>query len=178
MNATPMNATPKHALWLRPFGEAAYELEQHIKRLSLKYDTPSFEPHITLVSGLRRPQHELIQLTDVLGGAISPFTVELTRLGFSDHYYQSLFYLVKKTATFVSVHKTAGKFFGYHSNEKYFPHLSLMYGNLKQSEKEKLLHTIGQVEHVKFPVHSVLLIKTEGEIEDWEKIHTANFTHK
>lgn len=170
-------ALPKHALWLRPFGEAAYELKQHINALSQKYNTPPFEPHITLVSDLRRPQHELIQLTDVLGGAISPFTIELTRLGYNDNYYQSLFYRVKETVTFVSVHKTAGKFFGYQSNEEYFPHLSLMYGNIKESEKRKLVNMIDQIEHVKFSVHSVLLIKTEGSVRDWEKVHTANFTH-
>jgi 2'-5' RNA ligase len=172
-----MKSNPKHALWLRPFGEAAYELKQHINRLSQKYNTPTFEPHITLVSGLRRPQHELVQLTDVLGGAIAPFTVELTRLEYGDHYYQTLYYRVKKTTTFISVHKTAGKFFGYQSNEEYFPHLSLMYGNIKTSEKENLINMLNRVVHLKFPVHSVLLIKTEGSTEDWEKIHTANFTH-
>lgn len=172
-----MDDDPKFALWLRPFGDAAYELSQRINRLSQKYDTPSFEPHITLVSNLQRPQHELIQLTEVLGGATSPFSVELAELGYTDNYYQSLYYKVKQTTTFVSVHKTAGKFFGYNRNDRYFPHLSLMYGNIRESDKQQLIQEIGPIEHSKFWVHSVLLIKTEGAVGDWEKIHTANFTH-
>src|SRR5699024_8554282 len=125
-----------------PFGDAAYELDQRIKWLSQKYDTPAFEPHITLVSDLRRPQHELIQLTKVLGGATSPFSIELTDLGYTGNYFQSLFYRVKKTPTYVSVHKTTGKFFGYHNNDKYFPHLSLMYGNVEEGEKRRLIEDL------------------------------------
>jgi 2'-5' RNA ligase len=172
-----MHAFPKHALWLRPFGDASYELKRRIKTLSQKYDTPSFEPHITLVSGLRRPRSELIQLTDVLAGALSPFMVELAQLGYTDHYFQSLFYRVKESITFVAVHKTAGKFFGYKTDERYFPHLSLMYGNIKESEKRMLMNTIEPIEHSKFFIQSLLLINTEGAVSEWEKVHTADLKH-
>jgi len=169
---------PKHALWFRPFGETAFKLKERIKKLAERYDTPIFEPHITLVSDLHQSRTELIQLTDTLAGAMSQFTVELAGIGFRDHYYQALFYHVKNTPDFKSAHKTAGRFFGYNSDEGYFPHLSLLYGNINRVEKRKLLNTMNRSEHIRFPVHSILLIKTEGDVPDWKKIHTAEFGHK
>lgn len=171
-----MADAPKHALWLRPFGETAFELKDRIKKLSQKFDTPQFEPHITLLSGLRRGETELTQLTDTLAASLSPFSVTLTRVGYHDHYYQSFFVRVKKTEAFIDAQKTAEKLFGCTTDEEYFPHLSLIYGNIEEKEKRKLLDTTGSMFNITFPVHSMLLIQTEGEVGDWKKIHTAEFT--
>ncbi|HYW34339.1 MAG TPA: 2'-5' RNA ligase family protein [Balneolaceae bacterium] len=172
-----MAAHQKHALWIRPFGETAFELKQRIRRLSKQYGTPMFEPHITLVSGLYQGETELIQLTDTLAGSLSPFQVELKGLGYRDHYYQCLYFKVKNTNSFLNVQKVAGKFFGYESDEGYFPHLSLMYGNIPEREKRRLISTMDKSEYIRFPIHSLLLIKTEGDVNDWEKIHSAEFKH-
>lgn len=172
-----MTTTQKHALWLRPFGNTAFELKQRIKKLSETYNTPLFEPHITILSGLRRGETELIQLTDTLAGSLSPFTVHLTKMGYHDHYYQSLFMKVKKTDSFITAQQTAEKLFGCSTNESYFPHLSLLYGDVDEQEKRRILNTMGKSYNLEFPVHSLLLIKTEGEVDDWKKIHTAEFKH-
>lgn len=166
----------KHALWLRPFGETAFELKEHIKKLSQKFGTPQFEPHITLLSGLRRGETELTQLTDTLAASLSPFTVTLTQVGYHDDYYQSFFVRVKKTDAFINAQNTAERLFGCTTDEEYFPHLSLMYGDIDEKEKRKLLDTTGNVFNISFPVHSMLLIQTEGEVHDWKKIHTAEFS--
>ncbi len=166
----------KHALWLRPFGDAAFELKQRIKSLSEKYDTPLFEPHITLLSGLRRGKTELIQLTNTLAGSLQPFTVELTTKGYHDDFYQSYFVRVKKTDAFINAQETAEKLFGCTTDVDYFPHLSLMYGHVDDKEKRKLVDTSGPLKNDSFPVHSMLLIRTEGDVQDWKKIHTAEFS--
>lgn len=167
----------KHALWLRPFGDAAFELKQRIKDLSEHFNTPVFEPHITLLSGLRRGETGLIQLTDTLAGSLSPFTVELSEIGYRDHYYQSLFIHVKKTPAFINAQDTAEKLFGCETDETYMPHVSLMYGNIDVNEKNRVLNKMDRLVYLQFPVHSLLLIRTEGEVKDWKKIHTAEFKH-
>jgi 2'-5' RNA ligase len=172
-----MAENEKHALWLRPFGDASFALKERINKLSKKFDTPVFEPHITLLSGLRRGKTELIQLTDTLAGVLSPFSVQLTEAGYRDHYFQSLFVQVKESSCFIAAQETAEKLFGCTTDEQYFPHLSLMYGNIKQQEKLKLLNTMNNHFQIQFPVHSILLIKTEGEVNDWKKIHSAEFKH-
>ena len=167
----------KHALWLRPFGDAAFELKQRIKNLSERFGTPIFEPHVTLLSGLRRGETELTQLTDTLAGSLNPFEIELTEAGYRDDYYQALFIHVKKTPAFITAQETAEKLFGCETDETYRPHISLMYGNIKKEEKEKVLSTMSRMSPISFPVHSLLLLQTEGEVEDWKKLHTAEFKH-
>lgn len=165
----------KHALWLRPFGDAAYELKERIKKLSEKYETPLFEPHVTLLSGLRRGETELIQLTETLAGSLSPFEIELGEPGYRDHYYRSFFLHVKKTDALIDAQQTAEKLFGCSTDETYLPHLSLMYGEVEERHKRMLVDTMGSLKHAGFPVHSLLLIQTEGGVDDWKKIHTAEF---
>jgi 2'-5' RNA ligase len=172
-----MAAHQKHALWLRPFGDTAFELKQRIKRLSSEFETPVFDPHITLLKGLRGSETELIQLTDTLAASLSPFMVELTELGYRDHYYQSLFYRVKRTHELITVQDIAERLFGFNRDEEYFPHLSLMYGNIEGHKKRALISTMDQSVNITFPVHSLLLIKTNGGVQEWEKIHTAEFNH-
>ena len=173
-----MAESPKYALWLRPFGDASFELKKRIKKLSEKFSTPVFEPHITMLSGLRRGETELIQLTDTLAGSLSPFSIELTEVGYRNHYYQSIFIHVKKTQPFIDAQQTAERLFGCTTDESYFPHLSLMYGDISAKEKARAVHVMGKSFHISFPVHSLLLIRTEGEVEDWKKIHAAEFKQK
>jgi 2'-5' RNA ligase len=168
----------KYALWFRPFGDTAFKLKYRIKELAQKFNSPVFEPHITILSGLNRGQTDLTQLTDTLAGSLAPFTVELTELGYRDDYYQSFFARVKKTDAFMHAQDVGEKLFGCQTDEEYFPHLSLMYGHADDKAKRKLLHTVGPSLNLSFPVHSLLLIKTEGEVGDWEKIHTAEFKLK
>lgn len=170
-----MATSDKHSLWLRPFGDIAFSLQQRINKLSDTYGSPSFEPHVTLLSGMRYGETELIQLTDTLAGALEPFNIVLTSAGYKNAYYQSLFVHVKKSDELMNAHHTARQLFGYDAGEEFMPHLSLMYGDFSQEEKERILSIMGREFHLRFRVHSLLLVKTEGKPDDWKKIHTAEF---
>ena len=165
----------KYSLWMRPFGDTAFSLQQHIKKLSEKYDTPIFEPHITLLGGLERGETELTQLTDTLAGALDPFDVLLTNAGYRERYYQSLFVHVKKSTELMEARRIAEKLFDVDSEEEFMPHLSLMYGDFGRDEKERILSRMGREFHIRFEVHSLLLIDTTGKPDQWKKIHSSEF---
>ncbi|MGK7369382.1 MAG: 2'-5' RNA ligase family protein [Candidatus Halalkalibacterium sp. M3_1C_030] len=170
-----MASSEKYSLWLRPFGDIAFKIQQRINKLSDKYDTPSFEPHVTLLSGLRYGETELTQLTETLAGALSPFELLLTKAGYRDKFYQSLFVHIKKSDELMNAYNTALQLFGREADEEFIPHLSLMYGDISQEEKERILSVMGREFHIRFEVHSLLLVKTEGKPDEWEKIHLAEF---
>lgn len=170
-----MASSDKYSLWLRPFGDIAFRIQQRINKLSDQYDTPSFEPHVTLLSGLRYGETELIQLTETLAGALSPFELLLTKAGYRDKFYQSLFVHIKKSDELMNAYNTALQLFGREADEEFIPHLSLMYGDLSQKEKERILSVMGREFHIRFEVHSLLLVKTEGKPDEWKKIHLAEF---
>lgn len=170
-----MNASDKYSLWLRPFGDTAFSIQQRINKLSKNYGTPSFEPHVTLLSGIRYGETELIQLTETLAGALKPFDLLLTKAGYRDKFYRSLFVHIKKSDELMNAYKTALRLFDYEEEEEYMPHLSLMYGDISQEEKERILSVMGREFHIRFEVHSLLLVNTEGKPDEWEKIHLAEF---
>ncbi len=171
-----MSSSASYSLWLRPFGEVAIELKKHINKLSSQFNTPGFEPHVTLLGGLDAHETRLIQLTDTLAHALAPFTIQLEETGFGDQYFQSLFIRAKKSDPLISAHNLAIKMFGYENAGEYIPHLSLLYGELSVKKKSKILNTMGRNFNLQFDVHNVLLIKTGDRVDGWKKIHTAEFS--
>lgn len=170
-----MASSDKYSLWLRPFGDIAFSIQQRINKLSEKYGSPPFEPHVTLISGLRYGETELIQLTKTLAGSLKPFDLLLTKAGYRDKFYQSLFVHVNKSEALMNAYRTALQLFDLEEQEEFIPHLSLMYGDFSQEEKERILSVMGREFHIRFEVHSLLLVKTEGEPDEWKKIHLADF---
>ncbi len=171
-----MGMAKKYSLWLRPFGEIAFKLEQKIKELAQKHGTPVFEPHITLLGGLRKGETELIQLTDTLASSLHSFDVVLTNAGCRDDFYRSMYVHVKKSKELMDARATAERLFDNNPEEDFMPHLSLMYSDFGREEKERILNTMGREFHLRFPVQSILLIQTEGKPDKWEKIHSADFS--
>ncbi|MDZ7692406.1 MAG: 2'-5' RNA ligase family protein [Balneolaceae bacterium] len=171
-----MSNKQTYSLWLRPFGDIAYSLRQRIKKLSAKHNTPVFEPHVTLLGGLEQGVTELIQLTDTLAGALHPFDIILTRAGSGNTFYQSIFVHAQKSEELLSARSTAEKLFGARPEQEYVPHLSLLYGELSQKEKERILNVMGREFHIRFTVHNVLLVNATGKPKEWKNIHSSEFS--
>lgn len=172
-----MKQQQTYSLWLRPFGEIAYSLQQRIEKLSETYHTPVFEPHITLLGGLQLGKTGLTQLVETLASSLHPFDVVLTRAGYRDTFFQSLYVHVEKNEALLNARKTAEQLFD-HPEEEFMPHLSLLYGDFSRDEKERILNVMGREFHIRFPVHSILLVNTTGEPGRWEKVHSAEFKRR
>ncbi|MDX1637661.1 MAG: 2'-5' RNA ligase family protein [Balneolaceae bacterium] len=170
-----MSQKQTYSLWLRPFGDIAYSLQERIKKLSKKHNTPVFEPHVTLLGSLQMGKTELIQLTDTLAAYLHPFDILLTRAGYMDTYYQSLFVYAEKSDVLINARQTAERLFDIQPEQEFIPHLSLLYGNLDRNKKERILNVMGREFHIRFSVHNVLLINTTGEPSEWEKVHSVEF---
>ena len=58
------------------------------------------------------------------------------------------------------------------------PHLSLLYGELNQREKEIILNNIGREFYIDFKVKKIVLMNTDGTPSQWRKVHTSMFKQK
>lgn len=170
-----MSALPVYTIWLQPRGDVAYQLQERINKLSKKYDTPSFEPHVTLISGLKRSETEMKALLNTLAASVSPFELTLSKAGYQDTFYQSLFIYVQKNKILDELRKRSCRLFDCSEENSYSPHLSLLYGDLSQNEKERILNTIGREFYIPFSVKSLVLMRTDGEPGHWEKREAAVF---
>jgi 2'-5' RNA ligase len=168
-----LNNAHAYSIWLKPTGEVRAELAGIISRLSREYSTPLFEPHpvfephVTLIGALTGQEENLIAQTRQLAGQLRPFVVQLGDLGCLDEFYRCLFIHVQETEPVMKANAQARKVFHRESDDKYMPHLSLLYGNLPPAVKEEIMTQIGRSFHRSFPVDRIHLMSTQGDTEDW-----------
>jgi 2'-5' RNA ligase len=171
-----MTDSATYSLWFEPTGDIAYKLQERIKKLSKKHQTPVFPPHVTLLGSINTSETVAVSLTNTLASPMSPFDLELTKAGYQNTFYQSLFVHVAKTAELEEVRKRACRLFELDEVE-YMPHLSLLYGDLSQKEKQLILNLIGREFYIQFTVKSIVLMKTDDKVDQWKRVHTAVFKH-
>lgn len=171
-----MSTPRKYSLWFRPSGEIASSLKRRIRELSEEYNSPAFEPHLTLLGGLKGDEEDLVQKTISLASLLKPFDIVLTKAGYRDRYFQSLFVHVQESEELKNARQKAEQLFG-KSGGEYMPHLSLMYGDFTQEQKERILNRMGREFHMRFTADSLLLIQTQGEPDRWKKSHTVKLDH-
>jgi 2'-5' RNA ligase len=158
----------KFVLWLIPAGSVNKTLSQLISNISKPFNAPVFEPHVTLLGRLKGLQNPLEKKAEKLVSELSEFTVYLTEPDFRDSYYQCLYYKVKATRQLISVYETAFEIFCPAKKiEPFFPHLSLLYGNITQNEKQEISKNF-KSNLFKFNVQSIYLVSIDGDSEDWK----------
>ncbi|MGD8428001.1 MAG: 2'-5' RNA ligase family protein [Balneolaceae bacterium] len=170
-----MTKTATYSLWLEPSGDIAFKLQERIKKLSSKYKTPVFSPHVTLLAGFKSTETELVSLANTLASTLEPFELLLTTAGYTDEFYRALFVHVEKTKHLNEMYMMARQLFDIRGDEDFMPHLSLMYGELSQNEKERILNIMGREFHIRFPVKNIVAMHTDGKPHEWDRVHTAVF---
>ncbi len=158
------------SLWLIPPGGLAAELSGIIARLSDKFSTPRFQPHVTFISRLSGPADEMRSRTADLARRPRPFDVYLTTFGYTDDYYRALFIAVDPTQPLMEAQATARRVFKQSSDQPYHPHLSLLYGHLADGVKESIIAEIGRDFRRTFRVTHLYLIESEGEPAEWRHL--------
>lgn len=164
-----------YSLWLEPSEDFASEFQERINELSQLHGTPAFSPHVTLVGGVTTSEKEAVSATKELASSLKPFELELTKADYLDRFYQSLFVHVAETDQLLNLRKKALHFFNISDAGEYMPHMSLLYGDLSQSRKGKILDRIGRDFHIPFTVKKMTLVKTDGKPDEWKRIHSAVF---
>lgn len=161
---------PKHSLWLIPPRGVYTRLEKIISDLSREHQAPIFRPHVTLLASVPGSEKEVIKNAHRFSRLIKPFDVTLTSVDYSDQYFRCLFIRARKSRALMDANLRARGIFGKQSDEKYMPHLSLMYGNFQPEVKESIIEKIGRDFNITFTARC-LCVDSEGEdIEGWRVI--------
>ena len=113
-------------------------------RFGRGYAAPAFEPHVTLAGGIVGPARALAAKVRELARRIPPFTVRLTAVDGLDEYFRCLFVRVATTHPIMTANKAAREVFHLEKQPAFMPHLSLLYGNLPASVKERIIASLGR----------------------------------
>lgn len=157
------------SLWLVPAGEACVRLSRVISDLSRAHGTPSFEPHVTLLGGLREPLEVVLTRSTSLARALRPFEARFGAAGISDEYFRCLFLVVEETPDLLEARVRARRLFGRAGDPPLLPHLSLVYGSLWRQEKERIAAGMGNLPR-SASVDSLDVVRTDGPPESWQRL--------
>jgi 2'-5' RNA ligase len=165
-----MLKTNVYSIWLIPTGEVYNRLNTLISKLSKNYNTPYFEPHVTLISKVLGSDNEIIQRTSQLSSLVRKYRIELNRVEYLDEYFRCLFLRLRETNEVMGANREAREIFGRKTDPKYMPHLSLMYGDFPPDKKREIIAEIGNEIQLTFDVESIHLFSTNNEPNDWYRI--------
>ncbi|KAJ3326912.1 hypothetical protein HDU76_012531 [Blyttiomyces sp. JEL0837] len=136
-----------------------------------------WQPHVTLIGQITLPKDEAIRKVGEIASKTSAFEVKLTDIVIKDMFFQLLkqcvMAKVEETNAVMSLnaqYRTA-----FPRNEgPFWPHLSLVYGNLEPAVRERVQKEIRQ----NYPnlvgetvrIAEIEMWNTEGEVSSWEQV--------
>jgi 2'-5' RNA ligase len=156
-----------------PKGDVCRQLATTILDLSGTYSTPAFEPHVTLAGSLVGPAWEVMPRMKDLARRIPPFTVRLTTVDGLEEYFRCLFVAVAQTHPIMSANEAAREIFHLPDRPAFMPHLSLLYGHLPCSLKEKIIVSLAGRFELEFKATALQLYLTQGEPAAWRRVATC-----
>jgi len=174
----PSDPTRGHAhahglsLWLTLDGPAGTRLRELIASLVGRLGGPTFEPHVTLLPGLARPEAEVLARGAELALALAPFPVRLTRVGGRDEYFRCLYVEADGGAALAEAFALACRALGHFPREPFFPHVSLAYGRLEPAARAALCKELAPLAQGRGEARQLSLVRTEGPVSAWSTLAT------
>jgi len=162
-----MNKLKGYSIWLMPAGKAYDKLSSVILELAQQYNTPVFEPHVTLIGEIEGEREIIISKTEKLLKKTSAMKIELIDINYTEDYFRALFFKVRKTSNLLLLHKKVSKLFIIRKIKKFNPHLSLMYGYIQKKDKIKIANVLAKFLPMEFDVKRIKLYSIEGNVKDW-----------
>lgn len=153
-----------------PSGKAHHQLKEIISSLSEKYQSPDFEPHVTLLESMKESEEKMILETSKLADFIKPYRINLGLVDYLNIFFRCLFIRALKTREVMNANLKTREIFNRKDDPEYMPHLSLLYGNLDTETKKKIISEIGNKFEIGFDVNSIHLFLTEDEPENWTRV--------
>ena len=138
-------ASRRFAVFLVPAPDDFRYAEGVIRELADRYDTPPFEPHVTLCTGSCADEGELAPLRRALAGAAAetgPLSLRVTGLGTTEEYFRTLFIAFEDEPALRRLHEAAKGAAPGGSDYRFEPHLSLLYAEMPLAEKEMAARSV------------------------------------
>lgn len=163
----------RYAVWYEPTGEVYSYLKSLIIQLADKYNSPIFEPHITLLpGGTDLNKKTVINILKKTISDANPFETKLTFYDYLDDFFKCVFIRVDKTPSLMNFCSSIQIAFNGQPTTDFTPHLSVLYGQMANEEKAKLIDSLGKEYQQSSFLEKVDIIEYKmGEPpETWKKV--------
>lgn len=156
------------AVWLIPSKKDTKHLENIIKKLSHDFHAPIFLPHITIY-GLMDISIEIVK--DAVINCMSdlePIMVEHDGIDYSDDLWKSVFIKIKPTKILRLANEKLTQKLAKYSNYEFYPHISLIYKKIRDSEKKKIIENLKIKDE--FEMNRIGILKFSKNMNKWRLV--------
>ena len=151
-----------------PDGKCASSVSEIINDISKKYNTPIFKPHVTLIGDCEKEKCDKIYFT-FKKKKIQPIEIILKGFDYKDSFFQCLYIKVIKSYQLCKTRNFLIKNLKINSKKIYEPHMSIVYSNLKISEKKKIIKKLGTFRD-NFIADKLFLAENDYDNLNWKVI--------
>ncbi len=116
--------------------------EKNIQQKSKEYQTPCFEPHLTLRARILGEKEEVLTKTKQLASSIQPIKLKLVGLEQTDEFHRCIIERAELSNELKEARQKTEELFHSMENRPFLPHISVMYGELDLSSKKKIMNEI------------------------------------
>ena len=125
---------------------------------------PNFDIHITLSGPITHfEETHKSKLVD-LSNSFSPIKIQLNGIGMKEQFFQSLFIDIKENYDLKNFKKGIDDKFSLYE-KKYFPHISLYYGDARKDSKIKSVDEFKLVDEI--ILDKISIVAVDEEIKSW-----------
>jgi len=157
------------SLWLVPEGSTHERYGEIISRLSGRYGTPGFEPHVTLLGGLPGPEDFVLEKCGDLARLVRPLTLRPVAADHGEAYFQCVFVEIELTPELETARERGLELLAGH-DVAFHPHVSLLYGDFSVREKETVVAEVARDIGGPFEVRTIDVVATMGAPESWRRV--------
>ncbi|KAF3777281.1 Cyclic phosphodiesterase [Nymphaea thermarum] len=166
-----------YSVWAIPPETVRPRLKALMENLKNEFGGPEFGPHITMVGAIRLNRKDAIAKLVASSEGLKPIKCRISSVSKGTFFYQCIYLLVHPDDEVMEASRHCTEHFGYVSSSPYMPHLSLLYGDISEEEKDKAIEKAKALDNVidqlEFEVSTLALYRTDTEdktLESWELV--------
>lgn len=157
-----------YSIWLLFEKDVEKLLQSLINQFGYVTNSPTFIPHLTLISGLTGNEEDLFEQFEIFSSKVNSFFVRIKKIDFSDNFYRSLFIEIEKNDELRKIYNFASDIFNVKNDyDKFTPHISLLYSFEKAETKKNLIDKYLENLPVTLLINRIGFYRTEGKPSEW-----------
>jgi len=143
-------------------------------RVQNKLIGPKFKIHLTLAGPFQNIDNSSVEGIKKYCNQNSPLVVNTHCYGYKEKFFQSLFISIDKSKELEDLRKEMFKINCQNQTEKFFPHISLLYGNFQKKIKENLISSLPRLKK-NLTINKISLVEINEDINLWEISKSFSF---
>ena len=139
--------------------------------INQKLNGPNFEPHLTLSGPILDSTIGVDSCLSKHLESYSRIVLNVDGFGIKKEFFQSLFLKVEKNNSLLNLKKNLDIWLELES-ENFFPHISMFYGNIEESKKQRSIRSFLSPNEV--VMSKISIVDVNEHINQWKVIKTYN----